>query len=155
MSRQIKIVQCCGWDDVRKALAATRDALKLQQGEEPWYRGVGAAALPLLPSLFWRASNLADDDLDQLEQNLFFEFQARARELHERNLTDWDYLFFMRHHRVPTRILDWTDSFGVAAYFSIECHQVSDTSQAPCIWVLNPYALNEHSWEVRDLVQPK
>ncbi len=77
-------------------------------------------------------------------------------------MSDWDFLFFMRHHGVPTRILDWTDSFGSAVYFALEDQAPGNT---PCIWALNPYALNEQTWldddddetvsRPRDLVQPK
>ena len=123
------------------------------EGEELWFRGSGMSSHELLPRLFWKGQHLDDERLDELEQNLFFTFQARARELHERNLSDWDFLFFMRHHHVPTRLLDWTDSFGVAAYFAMEF--AARKGSTPCVWVLNPYALNEETWDVRDLVQPK
>lgn len=120
--------------------------------EELWFRGSNCSDHELLPSLLWQGRDLSDEDLWTLEQRLFFEFQARARELHERGLTDWDFLFFMRHHGVPTRILDWTDSFGAAVYFALEREAAGKT---PCIWALNPYALNEQTDGARDLVQPK
>jgi hypothetical protein len=130
-------------------------------GEELWFRGANDSTHELLPSLLWRAPALSNTALDDLEQRLFFEFQARARELHERSLSDWDYLFFMRHHRVPTRLLDWTASFGRAIFFALD----GLGSGTPCVWVLNPYALNGKTWfggqkkttapQVRDLVQPK
>jgi len=112
-----------------------------------------SVAHELQPSLFWRFANLSDDDLDRLERNLFFEFQARARELHERGLSDWDYLFFMRHHGMPTRILDWTDAFAVALHFALT--GVEPGKSQPCIWALNPYALNKETWNCADLIQPK
>lgn len=121
-------------------------------GESLWFRGAGQSTHSLLPSLLWQGADLEDDDLNQLEQNYFFEFQARARELHERGLSDWDFLFFMRHHGVPTRVLDWTDSFGAAVYFALENAGADDS---PCVWLLNPYALNGYTWLGRDLVQPK
>jgi hypothetical protein len=39
---------------------------------------------------------------------MFFEFRTRARQLYEADHTDWDVLFHMQHHGVPTRLLDWT-----------------------------------------------
>ncbi|HSO32328.1 MAG TPA: FRG domain-containing protein [Labilithrix sp.] len=106
-------VECATWADVQRALDTARRDLGLVN-EEPWFRGVNRGACSLSPSLMWRTTALSDDELDDLELDLFFEFQARARELHERGLSDWDYLFFMRHHGVPTRIMDWTDACGVA-----------------------------------------
>jgi hypothetical protein len=104
---------------------------------------------------------LSDTDHDGIEQNLFFEFQARAAELRARGLSDWEYLFYGRHYGVPTRVLDWTDTFGIALYFAIETpdrpntQSKVDPSVLPAIWALNPYAFNSKSWGNRDIILPR
>lgn len=137
--------------DIEKA----RNELKFQPGEECFYRGHADRDWPLLPSLFRRNSSktLTSSELRDLEATLFYEFQARARELRHRKLSAWDTLFFMRHHGVATRILDWTEVLGVALYFAIN----GSSRKSPCIWLLNPYALNSEkdSWQCRDLVAPQ
>lgn len=153
--RDVPEFRCNSWDAVRAALSRARAAVGLAPGEQSWFRGTTSTQHQLLPSLFWRNQELKAKDLDLLEQDLFFEFQARARELHERGLTDWDVLFFMRHHGMPTRILDWTDSFGIALYFALDGYQGGVN---PCIWVLNAFAMNGKTWfknGSRDIVQPK
>jgi len=88
-----------------------------------------------------------------VESDLFFEFQARARELHQQHLSDWDVLMYMRHHGVPTRLLDWTESLGIALFFALQGAPAS--TRPPTLWLLNPYALNELSLEGRDLITPR
>lgn len=151
----LKIYQCKVWEQVLSAIASAREHVGLKGNEEPWYRGSNSTAFQLLPSLFWRTKDWDAEEQDDYESDIFFEFQARARQLHERGLSDWDYLFFMRHHGIPTRILDWTDAFGMALYFALDGYQPIPNGDLPCVWILNPYALNLDTWDTRDLVQPE
>ena len=53
------------------------------------------------------------------------------------DLPGW--LCMMQHHGVPTRLLDWTESVMLAAYFAL----VHDgAGPAPAIWVLTPRLMN-------------
>jgi hypothetical protein len=145
------------WPQFGEFLARIEEAkanLKFKEGEECFFRGHSDCQWELLPTLLRHSkrAKLNDLGLRSLEGDLFFEFQARARELHPQVLSDWEILQFMRHHGVATRLLDWTEALGVALYFAV--HNKNGTE--PCIWLLNPYSLNEHedSWEMRDLVSP-
>lgn len=136
-------------------ITEAKESLAFKKGEECFFRGHLDSKWPLLPSLLrhTRDRRLSDEALRGIENDLFFEFQARAKELHDKKLSDWEILFFMRHHAVITRLLDWTEVFGVSLYFALQNYR-GDTQ--PCIWLLNPYALNEEheSWEMRDLISP-
>ena len=136
--------------------------------DEIWFRGHTRSDYTMLPSLFrgHREPNTSPmwEKIWATESDLFWEFSARARELHTSLRTDWDYLFAMQHYRTPTRLLDWTEVLGVAVYFAVlgvdeAKHEEADGKPIapPCVWVLNPYALNRESAGVEsgDLYAPE
>src|SRR5215212_6895776 len=47
----------------------------------------------------------------------------------------------MQHYRVPTRLLDWSESPLVGLYFAVTEHPEKDGS----LWCLDPVALNVHA----------
>ncbi len=142
----------------------SRRELGCQKGgeNEAWFRGHSNSDYSLLPSLFrhFKEPNKSNNwqRVWQKEKDLFWEFSARARELHGVAETDWDILFAMQHYGTPTRLLDWTEVLGVAVYFAIQGLESpsSETSKKspPCVWVLNPYRLNECSDWGDDLIYP-
>jgi hypothetical protein len=143
------------WQAFVATVKAAQAKMNFHAGEECFYRGVADSRWDLAPSLFRMKQHEArEHDLLILEYDLFFEFKARARELHHDALNDWDWLFYMRHYGLPTRLLDWTEALGVAVYFAVQNHDCK-TEATPCVWLLNPYALNELAWEDRDLIAPE
>lgn len=158
-----KKIQCRSWNELREQLDKAKEWMNPHDDEMIWYRGVRDQTHGLMPSLMRETTGLSVGDHDQVEADLFFEFQAHAADLRARNLSDWEYMFFGRHYGVPTRVLDWTDTFGVALYFALEDwnytpgghRRTPDASRKPAIWLVNPYALNEKAWRLRDIILPK
>src|SRR5262245_25102096 len=142
------------WADFLKTVDQRKHDLQLKQQEECFFRGHSNSDWHLHPVLLRHCllNKLTDALSNKLEHALYFEFRSRARELHGQSLSDWDVLFYMRHHGLATRLLDWTEVLGVAVYFAL---RDASTSSSPCVWLLNPYALNEHSWKKHDLVAPE
>jgi hypothetical protein len=145
------------WNDLVKVVGEARQLLKADDDEEVFFRGQADMRFELLPTLERKAlaHGWSDEEMRAKEDAFFWEFQARAHDLHGLPLDDWDYLFAMRHHGVPTRLLDWTEAFGVALYFAVKSAESNAPGANPCIWVLNPYSLNEQSEWGRDLVAPR
>lgn len=156
-STRITEIECHSWNAILAALETAVTALDATE-ETLWFRGCQDSTHKLTPSLMRDTEGLLVKDHDQVEEDLFFEFQARATELRNRGLTEWEYLFFGRHYGVPTRVLDWTDTFGVALYFALENRgsEIStDNGAQPAIWIVNPYKLNEQTWDLREIILPR
>ena len=136
--------------ELLREIELAREAMDFEEGEDCLYRGHSDMSYTLTPSLFRQP--VKDGDYDQLESDLFFEFQARSQDVHQ--MSDWDVLFHMRHHGVPTRLLDWTEVLGVALHFAV-LNWNPHNRQRPSVWLLNPWGMNETNWGPRDLISPK
>jgi hypothetical protein len=97
-----------------------------------WFRGVSDHTHSLLPGAYWRK------DYDEQGPMVMFAQEAGAfGKVGEKN--DWDTYYLAQHHGVPTRLLDWTESFSSALFFATDGW---NGSTEPCVWILRPCALN-------------
>ncbi len=120
-----------------------------------WYRGQAGASWPLQPSIQRRAR--VQGPLG--ENNVVQRFRTRASVRHPNTPAYEDrsaWLSLMQHYRLPTRLLDWSRSPLVAAYFAVEAHlpEVRERQLQPrcgvnqqahddaVIWILDPHELN-------------
>jgi hypothetical protein len=124
-----------------------------------WWRGQ-EQDWPLLPVIHRRRRGPG------VEPSITSRFLNAARSRHANCPPQADYtawLFLMRHYEFPTRLLDWTLSPLVAAFFSTLTAEAMD--KPGVLWALDPMALNEHqgagkivlsaeSPEVKALVDP-
>jgi hypothetical protein len=143
-----KIILCNSWQKLLKeVMRATADFESRWNSPSavPFFRGHSSSNYQLLPGLFRPNKNGFYNEYD--EKNFYYEFRARAGSLLNPSYSSWDVLFLMQHHRVPTRLLDWTESFATALYFALEgaVHDID-------IWMLDPYSLNKHTANEKNIL---
>lgn len=113
-----------------------------------WYRGQENESWRLVPNVFrkpWPPEVLRETERDQMHT-----FRSRAGIRYERkpsfeDIASW--ISLMQHYGLPTRLLDWSRSPLVAAYFAIEKYLYQKTVEPidACVWMLQPYSLN--NWQ--------
>lgn len=127
-----------------RTMARISDALRRlarRQCYDPFFRGHRKSSWKLRPQLARRHTD------ESAENRLFYRFLGLGGWQVPQTSTSWDVLFLMQHHGVPTRLLDWTQSFAVALYFAI--HKARGT---PTIWILDPYRLNKLTADSESIV---
>jgi hypothetical protein len=116
-----------------------------------WFRGSTNRDHKLVPSL-----GRAPFRLDH-ERALINIFKQNAVQFADRPQSEWEWLFLARHHAVPTRLLDWTESAMIGLYFATHAADGTTTHDRRdgALWLLLPTTLNEEAGiepiEKRDL----
>lgn len=108
-----------------------------QLGGQVWFRGHAQNDWQLIPSAHRRNS--------VLESQFANHFRLSAPSLAANCPEHEDYVSWlplMQHYGLPTRLLDWTESILVAAFFSLP---PKPTKTNTAIWLLAPGNLNDQS----------
>ncbi len=125
------------WTDFLNAIKEAKH--ELGDPDTLWYRGHSNSKHYLLASLLRYENGLAK------EKHLYGSFQKFADGLLKRRESEWETLFEMQHYGVPTRLLDWTETFGIALFFAAHYNQINHSGQDAAIYLLDPFALNRLS----------
>jgi hypothetical protein len=135
------------WNDFLTRVQTAKK--ELGNPEIIWFRGHWNYAHYLLPSLL-RYSNGVDK-----EQMLFHTFRRFADKVFKSRESDWETLFDMQHYHIPTRLLDWTESFGISLYFASYYNNLKKSSEDAAIYLLDPLKLNRVSGKSNILKIPR
>jgi hypothetical protein len=117
-----------------------------------WFRGSTNSGHNLVPSLGRAPFTL------EHERALINIFKQNAVQFtDQRPQSEWEWLFLARHHAVPTRLLDWTESPLIGLYFATNSldKPTKNDNRDGALWLLLPTKLNEEAGikptEKRDL----
>jgi len=149
--------------DVARFIDAVRDLIRrwtLPNADwypVPWFRGHGDARWALEPGWYrLPPPAVGVGEAWYNESTLLVEFKLRApRYIDLLPRSDWEWLFWMQHYGLPTRLLDWSESSLIALYFAVRDHQGRGDA---AVWVLNPWRLNKQSlgaFEIPDAGSPR
>ena len=125
------------WSDFLNRIKEAKK--QLGNPEVLWYRGHWDKSHYLLPTLL-RYTNGLDK-----EKYLFSSFRKFADKILKRRGSAWETLFDMQHYGIPTRLLDWTESFGISLFFAAYYNQRYTKTEDAAIYLLNPIELNRIS----------
>lgn len=110
----------------------------LPEGSFLWYRGHPKVEYKLLPSLL--RDGRSSEDVFEREKRLLTRFRQRSLPFWPAGYpqNDWEHLFAMQHHGVPTRLLDWSENLFVSAHFALNSGEVD----RPVVWCIDPISWN-------------
>lgn len=131
------------WSQVYQEIIDSADEMSNGGTEPLFFRGHSRAHYSLIPGL--GRHELAEARI--LERRLYFNFVVKAGSLLSQDNTGWSHLFSMQHHGMPTRLLDWTETFGIALYFA-----VARSNSDAAIWLLRPQELNQRTMNCATIV---
>jgi hypothetical protein len=104
-----------------------------------WYRGHPNSNFYLLASLLRYKNGI------EKEKYLFTNFKKFSDRILTRRVSEWETLFEMQHYGVPTRLLDWSETFGIALFFAATYNQSHHPDTDAAVYLLDPVALNKIS----------
>lgn len=119
-----------------------------------WFRGQAIAKWELIPSVMRRRPG----DLIYDEASLVRHFQLSSQRDFLEITSTFDWLSVMQHSRLPTRLIDWSESALVGLYFAVNDDKLSIAEQDAsdgAIYVLHSRGLNELAFGRPSLTVPQ
>lgn len=100
----------------------------------PWFRGQENHQWLLQPKIY----RTGFDSL--YEREMIRDFKLKSlQHINGAIANEIDWLVLMQHYGMPTRLIDWSESYLIAIFFAVEhCDNKNDGA----IWIIDPWKLN-------------
>lgn len=124
-----------------------------------WFRGLNDMQYSLIPSIMRTETRVKQRNGDKMDySSLHYAEDIRTQHYIAKNYHFFqkepssrvEWLEVMQHHQANTRVLDWSESSMHSLLFAIEMfldnvkyNQKSRDDAVPCVWILEPAALNK------------
>lgn len=142
----IEHIECSTWSEFKATLSQTIYLNEPASRRRFLFRGHGNSEWQLAPSFDRAFIDYIGGERDQLEDELIANFKKECeadnkyKDLLEDEVAT---LALAQHHGLPTRLLDWTESPYVAAFFAFQGHFQDamfgrHLGETVAIWILNP-----------------
>lgn len=121
---------------IDRVTPASPDRVTGRRRDTGVYRGASDAGAPLLTTLDRLGGTTPPHTKAELEEHVLRNYIRYSRpHVHSAPTSDWEELFAAQHHGVPTRLLDWTYSPLVAAFFATRPCDTEERARA--VWRLD------------------
>ena len=125
-------------ENLHGLIDAVYQAKEIFAAQDCWWRGHGQETWALVARVHREKRS------DRYETNIAMRFYNRAPTRHSRcpdadDFAGW--LSFMQHYGLPTRLLDWSGSALIAAFFI--ANNPKRDNEPGALWALHPALLNE------------